>query len=91
MIFQNCEIIIQCSQLRPSFRLEHIIVAGVIQVVWGRRQEQTEEVESSRFAQVLHRSCPEHVVVDWLEHVCRMHWVVVVYRRVRLSIGGLDL
>jgi hypothetical protein len=26
-----------------------------------------------------------------LEHVCRMHWVVVVYRRVRLSIGGLDL
>jgi hypothetical protein len=26
-----------------------------------------------------------------LEHICCMHWVVVVYRRVRLSIGGLDL
>ena len=91
MILEYREIIIQCGQLRPCFRLEHIVVAGVINVVWGGREEQTEQVEGRRLAQVLDRTRPEHIVVDRLEDVRGVDRVVVVHSRVRLAVRGLDL
>ena len=69
MILEYREIIIQCRQLRPCFRLEHIIVAGVINVMRCGREEQTEQVEGRRLAQVLDCTCPEHIVVDGLEDI----------------------
>jgi hypothetical protein len=91
MIFEYREIIVQCSELGACLRLKHVIVAGVVEVVRGRGEEQTQQVEGGRLAQVLDTPRPKHIVVDGLEHVRCVDRVVVVDCRVRLTVGGLDL
>lgn len=90
MIFKNSKVVVENGQFRTCLWLKHIVVSWMVQVMGGWGKEKTQEVKSRRFAQIL-CTCSKHIVVDWLDDIGCVDWVMIVYCWIGLSIGSLYL